>query len=82
MKVKNKIFIFALILSLIFTVGLVSAEDLSFDQSELGMVSDETELELNQEDLVETEDKNSNSPIGGGRDSTVKCGSVSYCKWK
>ena len=68
MKVKNKIFIFALILSLIFTVGtVVAAEDLSFDQSELEMVSDETEMKLNQEeDLVETEDKNSNSPIGGG----------------
>ena len=72
MKVKI-IFVIALILSLIFTVSCVSAaEDLSFDQSELGMVSDETELELNQEDLVEIEDKNSNSPIGGGRDSTVK----------
>ena len=71
MKVKNKIFIFALILSLIFTVGtVVAAEDLSFDQSELEKVSDETEIELNQEEnMVEddSQDTLSSQQNGGGR---------------
>ena len=69
MKVKNKIFIFALILSLIFTVGCVAAEDLSFDQSELEKVSDETEVKLNQEEnMVEddSQDTLSSQQNGGG----------------
>ena len=70
MKVKNKIFVFALILSLIFTVSCVAAaEDMTFDQSELGMVSDETEVELNQEEnMVEddSQDTLSSQQNGGG----------------
>ena len=69
MKVKNKIFVFALILSLIFTVSCVAAEDMTFEQSELEMVSDETEIELNQEEnMVEddSQDTLSSRQNGGG----------------
>ena len=70
MKVKNKIFVFALILSLIFTVSCVAAEDMTFEQSELEMVSDETEIELNQEEnMVEddSQDTLSSQQNGGGK---------------
>ena len=53
MKVKNKIFIIALILSLILSVTAVAAaDDITFDQSDIQAVSDETELKLdaNQDD--------------------------------
>lgn len=51
MKVKNKIFVFALILSLISTVGtVVAADDITFVQSELETVSDENGMKLNEND--------------------------------
>lgn len=71
MKVTTKLFVVALILSLILTVSAVAAaEDITFDQSDVQAVSDETNIELSEEDetvLAENEDeKDSNSPLGGG----------------
>ena len=67
MKVKSKIFIFALILSLIFSVTAVAAqENISFDQSELNAISNDLDIENSQEGsntLCEVENqqlKNSN----------------------
>lgn len=74
MKVTSKLFVFALILSLILTVGAVAAaEDMSFDQSDEEAVLQETDMELDQgqdnddEKLSASEaDDDLNSPIGGG----------------
>lgn len=77
MKVTTKLFVVALILSLILTAGaVVAAEDMTFDQSDVQAVSIETDIELSQEDdetlVVSEEEKDSNSPLGGGRKSTVE----------
>lgn len=74
MKVTSKLFVFALILSLILTVGAVAAaEDMSFDQSDEEAVLQETDMELDtsqdndDEKLSASEaDDDLNSPIGGG----------------
>ena len=73
MKVTSKLFVFALILSLILTVGAVAAaEDMSFDQSDEEAVLQETDMELDtsqdndDEKLSASEaDDDLNSPIGG-----------------
>lgn len=73
MKVTSKLFVVALILSLILTVGIVlAAEDIYFDQSDLEAGSDETYVvKLSQEDndLAEIDNKNKVSELstsGGG----------------
>ena len=54
MKVKSKLFVFALILSLILSASAVVAQDnISFDQSELKAVSDETDMELSENSISE-----------------------------
>ena len=75
MKVKQKFFIFALILSLILSVGAVmAADDMTFDQSELKTVSTETDIELS-ENSISAEigaSEEETSQLGGGRKATVK----------
>ena len=67
MKVKQKFFIFALILSLILSVGAVmAADDMTFDQSELKAVSTETDIELS-ENSISTE-------IGESEEETSQLG--------
>ena len=54
MKVKNKLFVFALILSLILSASAVVAQDnISFDQSELKTVSIETDDDNIKLDFLE-----------------------------
>ena len=71
MKVKNKIFVFALILSLILTAGCVAAaENMTFDQSDLELVSSQIDIEMDQNeddsDILQAENQeNENSPIRG-----------------
>ena len=71
MKVKNKIFVFALILSLILTAGCVAAADnMTFDQSDLELVSSQIDIEMDQNeddsDILQAENQeNENSPIRG-----------------
>ena len=71
MKVKNKIFVFALILSLILTVSCVAAaENMTFDQGDLELVSSQIDIEMDQNeddsDILQAENQeNENSPISG-----------------
>ena len=59
MKVKNKLFVFALILSLILSASAVVAQDnISFDQSELKTVSIETD-----DDNIELEDDDNDDAV-------------------
>lgn len=75
MKVKQKFFIFALILSLILSVGAVmAADDMTFDQSELKAVSTETDIELSENSISEEigASEEETSQLGGGRNRTVR----------
>lgn len=87
MKVISRLFVVALILSLMLSVGtVVATDDLSFDQSDLEIVSYETYVNLGTSQENDDEirsaskaDGDSNSPLqkscgelGGGRISIDK----------
>ena len=75
MKVKNKIFIFALILSLILSVGaVVAADNMTFDQSEISAVSHETEVKISQEETLAENDDDSDSKLADGGNQLLGAG--------
>ena len=74
MKVKNKIFIIALILSLMLSVTAVAAsDDITFDQSDIQAVSDETDMELSREEttLAANTDEDDSSSQGEGENQIL-----------
>ena len=67
MKVKGKILTIALLLSLIFSISAVAAqEDMTFDQSEIQSVESETDLGISPEDTqtISGEIDEDTTPIG------------------
>ena len=74
MKVKNKIFIIALLLSLIFSVSAVAAQDMqeniTFEQSDIDDVSIET-IGTSLGDTQETYDNEKDSSLGLGEDQQI-----------
>ena len=73
MKVLNKFFVIALLLSLILAVGVVSAaDDISFEQSNTNKISNNPDInqdydKLSANEAEDTVGKLSQTPNGGGK---------------